>query len=219
MINVLLDPLPTGYEADDGTFYTLDFDFRIGIQVCLLQDDPELDNLEKILLTQSLIFVEDPPEDPEIFKAALNFYMGGWNHDNHIETRETVIKSSDFDVDQWRIYSAFLTQYQIDLSSVESMHYWVFMGLLSNLDECAYTRVLDIRTKKIPKGLKGDDLQAFKDAKATYKLGVEESKEDKEARDFLFDNFFIKNGGSGNTAEISEEEKKRVEIFESYGDK
>lgn len=220
MNNVLLDPLPTGYEADDGTFYALNFDFRIGIQVCLIQDDPELDSLEKFLLMQDLIFVEDRPDDPEIINSCISFYINGWYLDNHIDVRKKDIKSSDFNIDQWRIYAAFLSQYQIDLNSIEEMHYWVFMGLLSNLDECSYTRVLDIRTKKVPKGLKGEDLQNFNDAKATYKLGVPMTKEDKDAQDYMMDNFFIKNiGGSGDTAEISEEEQKRIEKFESYADK
>lgn len=221
MINVLLDPLPTGYEADDGTFYPLDFDFRIGIQICLIQDDPELDNIEKLILTQDLIFTgDDRPDDPEVIKDCVNYYINGWYLDNHIDVRKKEVKSSDFNIDQWRIYAAFLSQYQIDLNAIESLHYWVFMGLLSNLDECSYTRVMEIRTKKVPKGLKGEDLQNFNDAKATYRLGTPMTKEDKEAQKFMMDNFFIKNiGGSGNTAEISDDEKKRIEIFESYADK
>ena len=219
MINVLLDPLPTGYEDESGTFYELDFDFRVGIQVNLIQDDPDLDNIEKIVLTQDLIFTGERPNDPEVVKDCVSYYISGWYLDNHIEVRKKHIKSSDFNIDQWRIYAAFLSQYQIDLNAIESLHYWVFMGLLANLNECAYTRVLEIRTKKMPKGLKGDDLQNFNDAKATYKLGNPMTKEDKDAENFLMDNFFKKNiGGSGDTAELSEKEKKRIEIFESHAD-
>jgi len=214
MNNVLLDPLPTGYEDEkSGKFYPLDFDFRVGIQISLIQDDSELDNIEKIALTQDLIFTGDRPDDPEVIKDCVNFYINGWFHDNPVESRHKDIRTSDFDVDQWRIYAAFLSQYQIDLNSIDEMHYWVFMGLLSNLDECSYTRVLDIRVKKMPKGLKGDDLRAFQDAKKAYRLGKPLSKEEKEEDDYLMAEYF------GGTAVLSDEEKKRVEIFESYADK
>ena len=211
MINVLLDPLPEGYEDENGTFYPMDFDFRIGIQVSLLQDDPELDDIEKILLTQDLIFAGDLPDDPEVIKECVNFFINGWYQDRHVD-KHVKVKTSDFNVDQWRIYSAFLTQYQIDLNSIEFLHYWVFMGLLSTLDECAYTRVLDIRSKDvIPKGLKGKELQDFKDAKYTYALGAKETQELKDEKSNV-------EAVLGNLKKLSKKEQKRVEIFESYSD-
>ena len=211
MINVLLDPLPEGYEDENGTFYPMDFDFRIGVQVSLIQDDPELDDIEKILLTQDLIFAGDLPDDPEVIKECVNFFINGWYQDRHVD-KHVKVKTSDFNVDQWRIYSAFLTQYQIDLNSIEFLHYWVFMGLLSTLDECAYTRVLDIRSKDvIPKGLKGKELQDFKDAKYTYALGAKETQELKDEKSNV-------EAVLGNLKKLSKKEQKRVEIFESYSD-
>lgn len=211
MINVLLDPLPEGYEDENGTFYPMDFDFRIGVQVSLIQDDPELDDIEKILLTQDLIFAGDIPDDPEVIKECVSFFINGWYQDRHVD-KHVKVKTSDFNVDQWRIYSAFLTQYQIDLNSIEFLHYWVFMGLLSTLDECAYTRVLDIRSKDIiPKGLKGKELQDFKDAKYTYALGAKETQELKDEKSNV-------EAVLGNLKKLSKKEQKRVEIFESYSD-
>lgn len=214
MINVLLDPLPTGYEDEEsGTFYPMDFDFRVGIQLALLQNDPELEELEKILLTQDLIFTGARPDTPEKIKECVIFYTQGWYHDNEVKSRNENIRKSDFDVDQWRIYAAFRNQYNIDLNSIEELHYWVFMGLLSGLEECAYTRVIDIRTKKTPKGLKGDDLKAFRDAKNTYRLDAVRTKEMDEEHDYLYSEYFT------DSSSVSEEEKKRIETMESFADK
>lgn len=214
MNNVLLDPLPEGYEADDGIFYPLDFNFRIGIQIALISEDTDLDLIEKVTLTQDLLFLDAIPADQEIAKAALNFYVNGWFLDRQIENRHKGIKTSDFNVDQWRIYAGFLSQYQIDLNTIEYMHYWVFMGLLTNLNECSYTRVLDIRMKKVPKGLKGEDLQNFKDAKEMYKLGHQASKEEVDEKARLIEEYNLITG-----SKISDKEKKAIEIFESYSDK
>lgn len=213
MINVLLDPLPTGYEDEEsGTFYPMDFNFRVGIQLALLQNDPELGELEKIMLTQDLIFTGAKPDDPEKIKECVIFYTSGWYHDNEVKDRNENVRKSDFDVDQWRIYAAFLSQYHIDLNEVDEMHYWVFMGLLSNLEECSYTRVIDIRTKKTPKGLKGDDLKAFRDAKNTYRLDATRTKEMDEEHEYLYSEYF------NTSPKVSEEEKKRIETMESYAD-
>ena len=228
MINVLLDPLPTGYEDEEsGKFYPLAFDFRVGIQISLIQTDTDLDELEKIVLTQDLIFTGERPDNPEVIKDCVNFYINGWYHDNQVEDRHKNIRKSDFDVDQWRIYAAFLSQYQIDLNTIEDMHFWVFMGLLNNLNECSYTRVVEIRTKKLPKGLKGEELQQFQDAKRAYKLGGVMTKEEAEQLDSVRSTLYKAKGNArrtyideyGEEVEVSEEEQKRIEIFESYADK
>ena len=90
----------------------------------------------------------------------------------------------DYDVDQWRIYSAFMTQYHIDLNTAE-MHFWVFMGLLINLEECAFTRVKDIRVKKIKPKMSKDEKTALTEAKEMYALDQKEhiSAEEQQKRD------------------------------------
>ena len=88
----------------------------------------------------------------------------------------------DFDIDQWRIYAAFRKQYGIDLS-IEKLHWFVFMGLLLNLDECNFTRVIDIRLKKITGQMGKEERQAIRNAKKVYALTVpsaEESISDEE---------------------------------------
>ena len=95
--------------------------------------------------------------------------MSGWYTDNPIKSKEEQKKDVDYDVDQWRIFSAFLTQFGINLNTVD-MHFWVFMGLLSTLEECAFTRIVDIRTKKIDPKMKPSDKKALKEVKERYAL-------------------------------------------------
>lgn len=209
--NVLLDPLPEDWVNERGAAYPLNTDFRIGIQMCMIQDDVELNDMEKTRLMQELLFVGRMPENADDMGECIRFFLNGWFHDRRSERAERR-RLMDFDVDQWRIYSAFLKQYGINLNSVAYMHFWEFMGLLSCLDECSYTRVIDIRQKKISQKMDKEQRRALQEAKTVYELSQARSAEEEETDDNLYD--FL--GGNLN---YSETEKKRVEEFESYANK
>ena len=84
----------------------------------------------------------------------------------------------DYDRDAWRIYSAFLSQYHIDLTK-ENLHYWCFMALLTTLGECAFTSVVDVRRKKFSSKMSGTERARLKEAKARYGLQPVETEAEK----------------------------------------
>ena len=95
-------------------------------------------------------------------------------------------------MDQWRIYAAFKSQYGIDLGT-EKMHFWVFMGLLSSLEECAFTRVVSIREKKIDSKMSKEEKNWLRKAKEMFRIrkddAEEETVEQKEERQAAIDEF------------------------------
>lgn len=169
MFNVLLDEYPDKWQG-----YVIDTDFRTGILItqCLLDDEFPEEN--RILHSLDLLF---PCGMPDAEKAAkgLAWFMSEFNHDKHSGKGETgSVKAYDFDIDQWRIYSAFLQQYNIDLNTAQ-MHWFAFMGLLSNLEECAFTRVIDIRLKKPDPKASTREKKALKELKDAYRLEAEDA--------------------------------------------
>ncbi len=204
----MLDLLPEEWESPSGEIYRLDTDFRIGIQICLIQNDPDMNANEKSAKIIELLFVDEIPYNLQDLSDCIRNFVSGWNHDKTPD-KEDQKRLMDFDVDQWRIYSAFLQYYRIDLNEVEYMHWWKFMGLLSCLPECAYTKVIDIRGKKINPKMDKDTKKALEEAKEIYNLEEVISPEEKEISDNLYD--FL--GGTQG-----EEEKKRREIFEKFAE-
>ncbi len=193
MFNILLDKLPTKYEG-----YPINTDFRIGIQMIQAMYDRSLAKFEKYVMIYNLLFEQEGrTEYPDEITAqnAIDWFLSGWYTDKITEKEKKESKNSktdvDYDIDQWRIYSAFLTQFGIDLNTVD-MHFWVFMGLLSTLDDCAFTRVIDIRTRKIDPKMPPDTKKDLKSIKEKYSL--EQDTED----------------------EISPKEKEEYDIFMSY---
>ncbi len=169
MFNVLLDKLPTEYKG-----YPIDSDFQTGIQILQALEDEELTEQEQIGVALSLLFLQEdkdgnplPFPDAQTAAEGLVWFLTDWNHDkNKTGDKEKV---TDYDIDQWRIYSAFRKHYGINLNT-DKLHFWEFMGLLSTLPECAYTRVIDIRAKKITSKMGKDEKKAYTELKKVYAL-------------------------------------------------
>ena len=169
MINVMLDPLPVEWNG-----YKVNTDFRIGIQIYILQYDKDLNKFEKIAIIEELLFGDR--EHPEDIQNCLEWYLNGWYHDNtsgEYDRRRLV----DYDIDQWRIYADFLKIYGIDLAVVD-MHWWKFNGLLWNMPykQSSFMEVIDIRKKTVKGKMSADEREAIKKAKKIYDLEQVETK-------------------------------------------
>lgn len=174
MFNVLLDKLPTEYKG-----FPIDSDFQIGIQIMQALEDGNLSKQEGQAVALSLLFLQEddqgnrfPLPDAETALEGLLWFLTDWNHDHNSKSDKT--KVTDFDIDQWRIYSAFRKHYGINLNA-DKLHFWEFMGLLTTLPECAYTRVVDIRVKKITSKMEKEERKAYTELKKVY--AIEQSKE------------------------------------------
>lgn len=176
MFNVMLDPLPTEYKG-----FQIDSDFQIGIQMFQALNDEELTEQERMLEAISLLFPDKDEEGNKLpypdFNTAVEgvqWFLSRWYQDNTPEEKDKT-KVTDYDIDQWRIYSAFRSQYNINLNT-DSLHFWEFMGLLSTLEECAYTRVIGIRQRKFEGKMGAKERAALRKAKEIYTL--EQPEED-----------------------------------------
>lgn len=179
MFNVLLEELPNTWNG-----YPIDCDFRNGIRIMKCLQDEEFEQKDRIICALELLFC-DERKRPNLKQAqeGLAWFMSEYNHDRK-RKKSGEVKAYDFDIDQWRIYSAFLNQYGIDLNTA-NMHWFVFMGLFCNLDECAFTRVVDIRLRKINANDSSTVKKALAEAKQVYCIAekAEELTEEEKARD------------------------------------
>lgn len=193
MFSILLDELPTEWNG-----YEIDGDFQIGIQIAQCMADNSLNNAQKLCIAAGLLFGENCPQSYEEITEALQWFLNGWNHDNTGSSGKkqfsvkNSVQSMDFDVDQWRIYAAFKSQYGIDLGT-EKMHFWVFMGLISSLEECSFTRVVSIREKKIDSKMSKEEKNFLRKAKEMFRIRKdeveEETAEQREERQAAIDEF------------------------------
>lgn len=191
MFNILLDKLPTKWKE-----YPIDTEFQIGIMISQCMVDDDLSDTERIYTAIDLLY-KDAKRRPSSIEEAMegiNWFLNDWNHDNipKGKKKNKQTPTMDFDVDQWRIYAAFKKQYGIDLNK-ESMHFWVFMGLLTSLEECNFTQVVSVRGKKITSKMSKEEKESIRNAKDIYRIKKTtdsvETEEEKAERQEAIDAF------------------------------
>lgn len=164
-MNILVDLLPIGLEID-GIEYNINTDFRYWINYTLVLQDDTLTEEEKILTILQLVFIDNIPENlQEAFEKIKWFYNCGEEirASNSKPMRDKKIdKIFDYEYDANYIYSAFMTQYHIDLQDI-NLHWWKFQALFKALDD-------NLLFSKIQK-YRAIDLKDIKDSKekAFYK--------------------------------------------------
>lgn len=128
-MNLLVDKLPTDYEG-----LKIDTNFRSFILFELLMQDNELKKEEKIYLAIKLLYEEEPKDLKKAIEGILWFYKcsekekkskGGENG------KKKQIYSYEHDAKY--IYSAFLSQYGIDLNEINYLHWFKFKALFEGL--------------------------------------------------------------------------------------
>lgn len=173
MNNILLDELPSEWNG-----YTVNTSFRIGVQICLLQDDVEITAEEKTSTILELLFCNDDysireyPTNIDEIKDCIEWFLMGWFHDRNVsDTTQEKKRLMDYDVDQFRIYADFLQIYGIDLNSVD-LHWWAFQGLLWNMphEQSSFLQTLEIRQKKPRKGASQEERRLIELAHKRYDL-------------------------------------------------
>ena len=183
MNNVMLDPLP-----DEWKGFFVNTDFRIGLQISLLQYDKEISEREKVWAIIWLMFEsydeKDSEENPVLreypdgddLQECIHWFLNGWYHDRPVQSDDRR-KLVDYDIDQWRIYADFLQIYGIDLS-VADMHWWKFNGLLWNMpqEQSSFLQAIEIRRKEISARMSREERKAVERAQAIYALEQPEER-------------------------------------------
>ena len=179
MMNILIDLLPSSVKID-GTEYEINSDFRTSVLFSLLMEDDNLSEEEKVLQALNLYYPVVPNNLEEAIEQIKWFYSCG-KLDNPIgnkKVRASSKKVFDFEVDANYIYSAFMSQYNIDLQDIEELHWWKFKALLEGLKEDnKLSKIIEYRSVDLSKIKDKEQRKFYKDMQKQYSLN-KESKED-----------------------------------------
>ena len=142
------------YAEVKGIRYKINTDYRVALRCFEVIEDTGISDEERALAVVYLLFGEVPIEDMgEFLRIAGDFLRCGEAQ----ETQETAEKDMDFTADEKYIVASFMSDYRIDLSSVD-MHFWQYIQLIQGFTErSVMSRVREIRNY---------DLSELKDPKA-----------------------------------------------------
>lgn len=162
-------------------------DFRTSILFELLMQDVNISKKAKIV--QSLkLYYPDFSQISNIEKAIDDitwFYRCGKNknEDKLVKPKNEKNKKQiySYEFDDTYIYSAFLSQYNIDLQDIEHLHWWKFKALFEGLNkENKIVEIMEYRAIDLSKIKNKDERARYKKLKNLYKLPDMRTDEQKE---------------------------------------
>lgn len=140
-MNALTDSLPTAVRIA-GAAVPINTDFRVAIKIMSAFADIELTEPEKLEVMVRLLYPKPPRDAAAAVKQGLKFLNIGAAPEPPPEPAVY-----NFEKDSKYIYTAFRSTYNIDLETVEHMHWWKFRALFSDLGECFFTHLVGIRSR------------------------------------------------------------------------
>lgn len=180
-MSILIDLLPVEVEIE-GIKYEINSSFRTSLLFLSLMEDAEVDNVEKIQLALELYYPIVPKNINKAIEKIKWFYKCGKDI-KQSKSKSTSNKNNekilDYEEDADYIYSAFMSQYNIDLQDIEYLHWWKFQSLFNGLkDDNKICEIMKYRSIDISKIKDKEQKKFYKDMKNLYKLDQKISNED-----------------------------------------
>lgn len=174
MRNYILDPPPRSLIID-GTDYPIETDFRAVLNYNRIIRESREDGSE--LLEALQLMFGCIPENVAEAVLQLNWFVQGGEQDKRRRPSNKLLGINsdtpmDYDTDSRLIWAAFRRVYAIDLRTVEYIHWWDFLEMLSELPEdIRLNRIIEIRTKDTGnKKLSRDERTLYKALQRYYKI-------------------------------------------------
>lgn len=170
------------YVTVNGVKYPINTDFRVALECLQIVDDTEIGDAERAYAVVYKLFDVISDDNELIAKLLLLAckYLRCGEDEKEQQARQ---QDMDFEQDEGAIYASFMSDYHIDLSTV-NLHWYRFVDLLQGLtDKCVLSRTRELRTF---------DLSEIKDTKTRDKIAQAQqavalkrrrTKEEKEALD------------------------------------
>lgn len=189
--------LPTTLKIG-GTDYRIRTDYRVILDILAAMNDPEIydpgsdeeeQNTEKVMTMLEILYI-DFPDIPvslwaEAAEKAKDFIDCGMKNDGKQKPRLI-----DWEQDAPIIVPAINKVANMDVRSVDYMHWWTFFGYYMEIGECMLATVVNIRNKKQRgKKLEKWEKEFYQNNKTLVDLKTkraERSDEEKEALRALF---------------------------------
>ena len=146
------------YAEVNGVRYKINTDYRVALRCFEVIDDTSICDQERALAVIYLLFGVVPSSNAEEFLRIASNYLRCGEEEKPTESAERDI---DFIADEKYIVASFMSDYKIDLSSVD-MHFWQYIQLIQGFtDKSVMSRVREIRNY---------DLSELKDPKTRAKM-------------------------------------------------
>lgn len=180
-MNILIDLVPSTLNVG-GINYEINCDFRTSILFELMMQDRSVSKKDKLKIAIELYFKEVPSNLEEAINKIVWFYKCGKEDKKQVgETNQTQKQIYSFEHDADYIYSAFFSQYGIDLQDEENLHWWKFKAMFQGLnDNNEIVKIMGYRALSLNEIKDKHQKAHYRKLKNLYKLPDNRTEEEKE---------------------------------------
>lgn len=174
--------LPTALRIG-GKEYPIRSDFRVGIRLMQMFEDPELEPNEKMLIATKAIFAEQIPIEhmEEAMKGAMCFLDGGGGADEEVGKFKASRRLYSWKQDIRFILAAVDKSIGFSVRGQEYLHWWDFLSAFGEVGESAFSTIVNQRLLK-QKGQQSDaDREWWAENLEIAELKVERSADERAA--------------------------------------
>lgn len=179
-MNVLTDKFPTKIKVN-GKILNINSDFRNCIKIIEAFEDDDLLDQEKLYILVKRLYVDeiDKEDMEEAYIKGIKFLdLGEENKSESVGKRLYA-----FAKDSKYIYTGIGQSYDINLNTIEYMHWWDFIFRFMDIgQECMFNQIVYYRTRKNEGKLTKEERKVYLSMLKIFDLDYteEESEEDDE---------------------------------------
>jgi hypothetical protein len=175
MPNILIDKLPNEIDG-----IPINTDFRVGILFEIMMQDSSITESQKINLALNLFYSHEISDYEKAIENIIWFYSCG--------KKSTASKSNkiiySFEHDAEYIFSAFLSEYNINLNRIKFLHWWEFKALFLSLSENnLFNKIMGYRAINLSEIKDKEMKKYYRNLQVKYRLPDNRTQEEKE-KDF-----------------------------------
>lgn len=176
-MNVLTDKFPTKINVNNKVL-RINSDFRNCIKIIEAFEDDELFDEEKYLILIKRLYTDEVKEEDleqAIIKGIKFLDLGEENENNE----ENVKRLYSFSKDDSYIYTGIRQSHNIDLNSIEYLHWWNFVYLFLDIgQDCMFNQLVYYRKRKNEGKLTKDEKKVYISMRKILDLDYEEENEE-----------------------------------------
>lgn len=144
-MNYLLEQMPQAVLID-GEAVPINTDFRLCLRIIQALEDERLMEHEKLTVLITLLYPDPPKNTALAIEQGLKFLNLGEPVDGS-KARQQIVYN--LNKDSAYIYTAFKSTFNIDLNTVENLHYWKFRSLFADLGkDCFFNTLISLRSRQ-----------------------------------------------------------------------
>jgi len=182
-MNILTDRFPTKIKIKN-KILNINSDFRNCIKIIEAFEDEELSLEEKCLILIKRLYTDEVNSDEieEAYKKGIKFLDLGEENKSVNQNKRIYA----FQKDSNYIYTGIRQSHNIDLNSIEYLHWWNFVYLFMDMgQDCMFNQIIYYRKKKNEGKLTKDERKLYLSMRKILDLDYVEEDEDEENDEFM----------------------------------